>query len=210
MTAGRVILWRHGQTDYNVGGRVQGQVDIPLNETGRAQALAGASALAEYLADRGPLTIVSSDLSRAAATAAALANLTGAETAVDPRLRERSFGAWEGLNREEIMEGWGSGPVEEWAAGGTPAGIGLEPNRDVARRVAEAVLAAARTLDFGGTLVAVGHGAALAHGALRLLGLDPEAGSPLRGLDNCHFTDLGHQPHRRPEWVLRGHNLGAQ
>ena len=56
MRAGTVLLWRHGQTDYNAEGRLQGQVDIPLNETGRAQARAAAEAWAAL----EPAAIVSS------------------------------------------------------------------------------------------------------------------------------------------------------
>lgn len=211
MTAGRLILWRHGQTDYNVGGRVQGLVDIPLNATGLAQAEVGARMLLDYLGTRSEdVLLVASDLQRALATAQVLADLVDLEVQADSRLRERSFGVWEGLTREEIIEGWGTEPIERWAAGHTPEGIGMEPKSKVAERVVAAVREAAATLSPGGTVVAVGHGAALSQGTTLLLGFDPETGSPLRGLDNCHLTDLGHQPMRRPEWVLRAHNIGAR
>ena len=68
-----LILWRHGQTDYNSQGRIQGQVDIPLNETGRDQARRAADGIAAL----GPTRIVSSPLARARATAEVLASLTG-------------------------------------------------------------------------------------------------------------------------------------
>ena len=64
-----LILWRHGQTDYNSQGRIQGRVDVPLNETGRDQARRAA----EDIAALGPTRIVSSPLVRARDTAEALA-----------------------------------------------------------------------------------------------------------------------------------------
>ena len=93
-----VLFWRHGQTDFNVAGRFQGQSDVPLNDTGRAQAEQAARRLAEL----GPELIVSSDLSRAAATADSLATLLGLEPVRDRRLRETAFGEWEGSSRAEV------------------------------------------------------------------------------------------------------------
>src|SRR5690606_19337304 len=81
----RLILWRHGQTAWNVTGRVQGQTDVDLDETGVAQAAATAPRVAQYRPD----LIVSSDLRRAARTAAALADVTGLPVEYDARLRER-------------------------------------------------------------------------------------------------------------------------
>src|SRR5659263_246257 len=104
MTAGTVILWRHGQTDYNIQLRVQGGVDIPLNATGVQQAAAGAEALARYLGDDARVSIVSSTLSRAAATARALADVLALTVATDARLRERDFGIWEGLTHDQMVE----------------------------------------------------------------------------------------------------------
>ena len=97
-----LILWRHGQTDHNLVGRVQGQVDIPLNATGLAQAAAAARILASPRPDR----IVSSPLSRARTTAQILADLTGLDIEVEADLIERSFGVWEGLDRAAMMDGW--------------------------------------------------------------------------------------------------------
>src|SRR5699024_12554464 len=101
MTATTVLLWRHGQTDYNSGGRLQGQVDIALNETGQAQA----AAAAEVLSRVQPVQIISSDLSRAHDTARTLGELVGVPVRLDQRLRERSFGRWEGLAHPESAEG---------------------------------------------------------------------------------------------------------
>jgi broad specificity phosphatase PhoE len=93
-----LYLARHGETDWNVAGRWQGHTDIPLNETGRAQA----RALVPVLRAVGVGAAVSSDLSRASETAGiAAAGLGVAVAYSDAGLRERSFGVFEGLTREE-------------------------------------------------------------------------------------------------------------
>ena len=95
-----LILWRHGQTDYNLQGRIQGQVDIPLNDTGRQQA----QRAADDIAALGPTRIVSSPLVRARDTAEVLASLTGLSVEIDPGLVEKSFGTWEGLKAADIKK----------------------------------------------------------------------------------------------------------
>ena len=93
-----LLLARHGETDWNRELRIQGSSDIELNELGRRQA----RFLAQELTDVDLDAIYSSDLSRAHATAAAVAATHGLDVNLDPRLRERSFGSWEGLTREDI------------------------------------------------------------------------------------------------------------
>ena len=93
-----LLLARHGETDWNREGRWQGGSDTSLNERGREQARELAQQLDSVDA------IYSSDLARAAETAAIIAGTLGVEVRVDPRLRERSFGDWEGLNAEEIEQ----------------------------------------------------------------------------------------------------------
>jgi 2,3-bisphosphoglycerate-dependent phosphoglycerate mutase len=95
-----LLLARHGETDWNRELRIQGSSDIALNELGREQA----SALAQELADVPLDAIYSSDLSRARETAEAVAATHGLQVRLDPRLRERAFGSWEGLTREDIAE----------------------------------------------------------------------------------------------------------
>lgn len=95
---------RHGVTEWNEAGRTQGQIDIPLSERGRMQAKALASVLHSGSWD----ALYSSDLSRAADTAAVLAEHAAlGEVRLDPRLRERSFGPLEGLTHEQRTELWG-------------------------------------------------------------------------------------------------------
>ena len=93
----RVVLWRHGQTDWNVENRFQGHSDIPLNKVGEYQVAQAASVLAGLKPNR----IISSDLIRAQATAAALADLTNLKVEINPGLRETNGGLWEGKTAPE-------------------------------------------------------------------------------------------------------------
>ena len=103
--ATRVVLIRHGETDWNVGTRIQGQLDVPLNGKGRWQA----GRLAQALADEGLTRICSSDLQRARQTAEALAQVVGLPVHEERGLRERAFGSFEGQTWSEIEQRW---PVE--------------------------------------------------------------------------------------------------
>ena len=102
MTTPRVLYaLRHGETDWNADLRWQGHTDIPLNETGRAQA----REVAERLRPLRPAGVASSDLSRARETAEIVAAALGLpEVYVDAGLRERAFGVFEGLTRGECEE----------------------------------------------------------------------------------------------------------
>ncbi len=99
--ATRLIVIRHGETDWNRAGRIQGHTDIPLNALGLEQARRLAEALAEEPLD----AIFSSDLRRAQQTALGLAGPRGLSLALDADLRERSFGRFEGLSWDEIAAG---------------------------------------------------------------------------------------------------------
>jgi glucosyl-3-phosphoglycerate phosphatase len=193
------VLWRHGQTVWNAERRFQGQSDIPLDETGQAQA----ERAARLLAALRPDLIVSSDLSRASGTAAALARLTGLEVALDKDLRERSGGSWEGLTDTEIRTRY---PVEH-ASWTPPDG---EPSAVVAERVASALHRAAEAVsDPGmptGLAVVASHGAALRLGMSRLLGMPEELFGVLGPLSNCSWSVLGR---RNGRWRLVEHNAGT-
>jgi glucosyl-3-phosphoglycerate phosphatase len=197
----RLVLWRHGQTIWNAERRFQGQTDIPLDETGQAQA----ERAARLLASLRPDLIVSSDLSRAASTAAALARLTGLEVALDKDLRERHGGGWEGLNDAEIRARY---PAEH-ASWSPPDG---EPSPVVAERVAGALQRIAdRLAEEGGdgtsrVAVVASHGAALRLGMSRFLGLPEELFGVLGPLSNCSWSVLGQ---RRGQWRLLEHNAGT-
>jgi probable phosphoglycerate mutase len=94
----RIVAVRHGQTAWNVDTRIQGQLDIGLNDTGREQARRLARALEGVDLD----AVYSSDLLRAADTARALAGRLGLPLKTDPALRERAFGVFEGLTWAEV------------------------------------------------------------------------------------------------------------
>jgi len=99
MDATRIIAIRHGETAWNVDTRIQGQLDVPLNDTGRWQA----ERLARALAGREAINVVyTSDLLRAWETARAVAESTGAPLIADEGLRERGFGAFQGKTFTEI------------------------------------------------------------------------------------------------------------
>ncbi len=203
------MLWRHGQTVWNAERRFQGQSDIPLDETGRAQA----DRAARLLAGLRPDLIVSSDLSRAAGTAAALARLTGLEVTLDKDLRERHGGCWEGLTDSEIRARY---PAEH-ASWNPPDG---EPGPVVAERVAGALHRVVTALAEGGLTeggvsepgmasglaVVVSHGAALRLGMSRLLGMPGELLGVLGPLSNCSWSVLGR---RHDRWRLLEHNAGT-
>lgn len=198
-----LVLWRHGQTDYNLAGRVQGRVDIALNDTGRAQAAAAAPGLAAL----GPSRVVSSPLERAHGTARELGALTGLPVTIDDGLLERSFGVWEGLDRAAMEKGW---PEEFalWRGGGDPVGVGVETRAHAAERVGGALARIADDAPEDATVVVAAHGAAITLGTTHLLGLDPAGWFGLRGLDNCHHATL-RRTDRAPGWVLVEWNAGG-
>ena len=88
---------RHGETDWNAEGRLQGHTDRPLNAYGRRQA----TELAQRLAGEGADAIYTSDLARATETAQILGARLGLTVVVDPDLREKNWGTWEGLTGDE-------------------------------------------------------------------------------------------------------------
>jgi probable phosphoglycerate mutase len=139
-----LLLARHGETDWNREFRIQGSSDIGLNDLGRAQAQALTQELEHVELD----AIYSSDLSRAQATAAAVAASHGLEVRLDPRLRERGFGSWEGLTREDV------------AALPEGAEHDGESDDEVRERVLEAVQAIADEHP-GEQVLVVSHGGAL-------------------------------------------------
>jgi broad specificity phosphatase PhoE len=198
----RLIVWRHGNTDWNAGSRVQGQTDVPLNELGKQQAVDAA----ELLARLRPAAIVASDLRRAADTAAALGALTGLSVQYDVRLRERFFGRWQGLTMAEVKQ---RRPEEHarWTAGDDVIGGDVETLSDLGRRVAEALAAAAEKCPPGGTVVVATHGAAARQGIGHLLGWPPATLRTLRALQNCHWVELTHDDARG--WQLAAYNVGS-
>ena len=198
----KIIFWRHGQTDLNKNRRLQGSSDYPLNDTGREQARTAAPKLAALKPDY----IISSNLSRAYDTAQELAKLTGLEITVDPRITERTFGAWEGQSLEEI-EVHSKERLQLWRDGKEP-GEDVETRAATGIRVSEAVHDWIDKLDDekGQTIVFVSHGAAISNCVMTMLGVNPSEEQPLGGMDNCHWATMVIQKNRVPEWRLNGYN----
>lgn len=153
-----LTLVRHGETDWNRARRIQGSSDIPLNDTGRAQARDAAFSLAESLDRSAPTVIVSSDLSRANETARIIAGILDlAEPRTYAALQERGYGDAEGFTDTEFFDRWGS-----WHNAEIP---GAEPWVDVTARALRGIqeaLADARSL----VAPAEPHLIAVAHGGL--------------------------------------------
>jgi glucosyl-3-phosphoglycerate phosphatase len=200
MSTLRVVLWRHGQTIWNAEHRYQGHADIPLDETGLAQA----QRASRLLAALGPQAIVASDLSRAMETAQVLADLTGIPLRQDKRLRERSGGNWEGLTNEDIRDRY----PEQWARWDPPGG---ESEPSVGDRFAAAVTDAVSILPTGGTLVIASHGSAIRAGIGRLLGLPQAAWRMLGPVQNCSWSVIAPAPDGwdYTGWRLLEHNAGT-
>jgi probable phosphoglycerate mutase len=135
VTTTRLLVIRHGETAWNAEHRIQGHLDIPLSAAGLHQA----GRLAERLAEESIAAIYSSELARAWLTAAPLAARHGLDIIAEPRLRERSFGVFEGLTLEEIStqhpEGFGRWRQRnpDWAIEGGESG------RQLIDRVLQAV-----------------------------------------------------------------------
>lgn len=189
-----LLLWRHGQTDFNLERRFQGQSDVPLNDTGREQA----ATAARYLAAMRPAAIYSSDLSRAAATADALARLTGLQVQLEKDLRERHGGSWEGLTDREIAERFPAERVE-WSP---PDG---ETAEAVADRASAALVRIADAALLGSLVVVVAHGACLSLALSRVLGI-PREQRVLGPFGNCHWSAVSR---RDGKWRLLEHNAGV-
>ncbi|MFE1587711.1 histidine phosphatase family protein [Streptomyces sp. NPDC059402] len=197
----RVILWRHGQTAWNVERRFQGSTDVGLTETGVAQARRAAGLLVHLRPD----AIVASDLSRAAATAAELSVLTGLEVTLEEGLRETYAGVWQGLTHEEIIARYGD-EYAAWKRGEPVRRGGGELETEVADRAAPVVLRHAEKLPEDGTLVVVSHGGTIRTTIGRLLGLEPHSWESLGGLTNCCWSVLGEGARG---WRLLEHNAGT-
>jgi broad specificity phosphatase PhoE len=164
----RLLLIRHGQSEWNAQGRWQGRADSPLTDFGRLQAATAALRL------NGVGALFSSPLARAHETARIMADaidLAHAVTVVDG-LIERDCGEWTGLTVAEIEEGW-PGDLAAWR---TPAGF--EPDERVAERVSEELRAIGRRHP-GGSVAAVAHGGLMRVMRRALGGVD----EPIKNLD---------------------------
>jgi probable phosphoglycerate mutase len=178
-TTTRVLLVRHGQSEWNLSGRWQGQADPPLTDLGRTQARAAAASLGEVAA------IWSSDLQRATETAAIIsAELGVGPVIVDDDLRERDAGEWSGLTRDEIDVQYPGflAPTEDdspdvWKPRRPP---GWESDASVGMRLQRALLRIRSTVGPGEVLI-VSH-AGLIYAAERSLGSEGPRLANLEGV----------------------------
>ena len=197
----RLILWRHGRTEWNAEGRFQGRLDPPLDEVGRRQAVEAAPHLIASAGLGADAVVVSSDLERAADTAAAITALLGVPLLLDPRLREHGMGSWEGLTRDEVAATYPE-QYADWLAGRPVQGRGGEEPEEVAERA----LAALRDLPPARVAVVVTHGGTSGRLVERLLGLGSGQRRMFGPLGNCSWSELQEQS---GSWRLMRHNVAA-
>ncbi len=190
----RLVMLRHGQTEFNADSRMQGQLDTDLSDLGRAQAVAAA----EVLAKRQPFLIVSSDLRRAYDTAVTLGERTGVAVDTDTRLRETHLGDWQGMTHTEV-DALAPGARLAWRADARWAPHGGESRVDVARRSMPLIAELVDVQPEWGIdesdrpLVLVAHGGLIAALTAGLLGIPVDDWPILGGMGNASWVQLsGH------------------
>jgi broad specificity phosphatase PhoE len=193
----RFTLIRHGETDWNVSGRWQGQAPVPLNDLGHRQARVTAA----YLASNGTRfdAVYSSDLSRAAVTAQYIVERLGGVVVPDRRLREIDLGDWQGLTNEEV-QAWDN---ERFLAVRKDTLNAVRPGGESWTQVGERAVSLLRellTTHPNGDLLLVAHGGTIRSILFTLTLKD----LPAAHIDNCSRTILGHQD---GAWTLEAYNL---
>ncbi len=194
----RLVVWRHGRTEWNATGRFQGQLDPPLDAEGRAQAARTAPHLVAGGLAGASTVVVSSDLVRAVDTARALTALLGVPLRLDERLREHGLGCWEGLTREDVADRYPE-QYADWLAGRPVRGRGGEEDTAVVARV----LAALADLPPVDVAVVVTHGGTAGRMVEALLELGPQHRRVFGPLANCGWSELARHGER---WRLMRHN----
>ncbi|ACU96305.1 histidine phosphatase family protein [Saccharomonospora viridis] len=200
MTLRRLVLWRHGETDYNAAGRMQGQLDSKLTEVGWKQAKFAAPALARFTPD----LVVASDLRRATDTATVLTEAFELPLRLDKRLRETHLGEWQGLTGADVDERHPGGR-ERWRLDATWAPPGGESRLEVAERAYEVVADLLNGEERVETVLFVAHGGLILALTAKLLRLPIGLWPSLGGISNCHWVDLTRQD---GTWRLRAYNAG--
>ena len=212
MRVRHLVMLRHGQTEYNAGSRMQGQLDTDLSDLGRAQAVSAA----EVLAKRQPLVIVSSDLRRALDTATALGERSGLPVTTDTRLRETHLGDWQGMTHLEV-DVIAPGARMAWRDDARWAPHGGESRVDVAQRslpLVEELVAGQSEWgvdDPDRPVVLVAHGGLIAALTAALLDLPVDNWPVLGGMGNASWAQLsGHDVGDTIKWRLDVWNASAQ
>jgi len=197
----RLVVWRHGRTEWNARGLAQGQEDVGLDDVGIRQAQEAAARVAAL----APTRIVSSDLLRAAATAEVLGALCGVGVELDSRLREMHLGARQGLSLPEAFDRWPD-QMRAWRAGEDVRLEGGETYAETADRFAAALDQVCASLGEGETAVVVSHGAAMRVGICRWLGFPQPLWGRFGGFANCSWTVLTED---RLGWRMTEWNAGS-
>jgi len=188
----KLVLLRHGRTAWNHARRVQGQIDVSLDDEGRAQA----AAVAPVLAALSPTKLWSSDLLRARETTAALVAATGLSATYDARLREFHLGEREGLTHDA----YAAVAPDEFALfrrGHYDSAPSAEQTSDVRTRMTAVLHDLLAALAPGEAGIAVSHGAAVRVATGAMLGWPDDQFHTLRGLDNCGWVLLQEQTETR-------------
>ncbi|MFT4263162.1 MAG: histidine phosphatase family protein [Nocardioides sp.] len=197
----RLILLRHGVTEWNLARRFQGHADTPLSPRGHEQA----AAAARDLAGLRPARLWSSDQARARETAEHVSRSTGLPVVVDQRLREIHVGDFQGITHDEARARYGAGPWDYAVHGG-------ESDADVAIRAVAALRDVAATLADGETGVVVTHGHSIRVALVGFLGWPPATVSTLGPMENCGWVELNDLPASWSEsapWRLAAYNRVA-
>jgi probable phosphoglycerate mutase len=202
MQATRIIAVRHGETEWNVAHRLQGHIDVPLNDQGRAQALATARTLTEGGDPSEDIAAVyASDLARAFETGRAIAEAAHAPLTAVRGLRERSFGNWEGSSYDELNVAFPA-EAERWRKrdpAWSPPGA-AENLLQFRERISLAVQDLARR-HIGQQIVIVTHGGVLDVLYRLASGLDIQA-TRTWALNNASISRLLWTPDPAPEGCL--------
>lgn len=196
----RLVLWRHGRTEWNRLGIAQGHADVCLDEVGAAQARQAAP----YLASYRPAFVWSSDSARARETAQRLVELTGGPLRLDSRLREYDVGARQGMTREQYAAAFPDAYAAQAAGRETVRVPGAETTPQVASRMVAVLREAADAVAAGETGVLVGHGASLRTGVLAFFGVPLQLSEMLAGMSNCAWSVL--QDHPTYGWQIVDYN----
>jgi broad specificity phosphatase PhoE len=186
-------LVRHGQTAFNAEGRIQGWLDVPLDDVGQIQA----ECLARRFSEQSVQAIYSSPLVRAADTARVIAQACRLELVLDERLREYHMGDWTGLTAEEIRMAMPTTPLDDLEA--------TIPNGESAQHMRERVAAFLRDLiarHDGEAVVLVSHGGTLGAMVGAMLGLPVMRRHPF-AFGNASLTEADYE---RGRWRLRSLN----
>lgn len=213
-TVRSITLVRHGRTSYNLAGRVQGSIDIPLDDVGVWQARQTGDALRRLYVERDPVArqlVVASDLRRANRTAHLFADPLGLEVHADPRLRERSFGDWEGMSGEELDAQWPK-DFALWCRGlGGEMRHRAESHEHAGERGVEALRDWSHRADADTDLFVFSHGALIENMLQVLFGIGlalPDFVS-VTSMRNAHWARLVNAGLDDPDrWILVDYNHG--